>query len=80
MAHRLESPKHPPRRANPNAAAPRGQFTVSYRVLPFSGRTAVSGLRPKITRRIDFSGSGKSWSGLCGLPQSITACVKKVLL
>lgn len=41
LAHRLESPEHPPRRPNPNAAAPRGQFTVSYRVLPFSGRTAV---------------------------------------
>ena len=79
MAHRLESPEHPPRCANPNAAAPRGQFTVSYRVLPFSGRTAVRSL-PQKSRRIDFSGSGASWSGLCSLPQSIAAYVKKVLL
>jgi hypothetical protein len=47
MAHRLESPELPRERVNPNAAAPRGQFTVSYRVLPFSSRTAVRTL-PKI--------------------------------
>jgi hypothetical protein len=79
MAHRLESPEHPPQRANPNAAAPRGQFTVSYRVLPFSGRTVVRSL-PKNRAGIGFSGSGAGWSGLCGLPQSITTCVKKALL
>jgi hypothetical protein len=79
MAHRLKSPEHPPQRANPNAAALRGQFTVSYRVLPFSGRTAVR-TSPKNRARIDFSGGGASWSGLCGLPQSIAIRVKKVWL
>jgi hypothetical protein len=59
MAHRLETPEHPPQRANPNAAAPRGQFTVSYRVLPFSGRSAVRTL-PK-NRAGLISGSGASW-------------------
>src|SRR5215469_2236027 len=34
-------PRKSPRRANPNAASPRGQFTLSYRLLPFSGRTPV---------------------------------------
>src|ERR1700746_2126770 len=40
-ADRLESPETSPRPANPNTASPSGQFTLSYRLLPFSGRTPV---------------------------------------
>src|SRR5690349_2252090 len=39
-ADRLKSPESP-RREDPNAASPRGQFTLSYRLLPSSGRTPV---------------------------------------
>jgi hypothetical protein len=39
---------------NPNAASPRGQFTLSYRLLPFSGRSLV-GTLPKI-------GSGQAFA------------------
>src|SRR5215469_14475061 len=43
-ANRLDSPETSPPRVNPNAASPRGQFTLSYQLLPFSGRTTVRSL------------------------------------
>ena len=76
MAHRLESPELPRnvqtlmlQRQEANS-----RFLTECYLFPAALR---SGLRPKITCRIDFSGSGASWSGLCGLPQSIGTCVKK---
>ena len=47
-------PETSPRCIKPNAASPRRQFTLSYRLLPFSGRTPVRTL-PKI-------GAGKSFA------------------
>ena len=79
MAHRLESPEHPPRCANPNAAAPRGQFTVSYRVLPFSGRTAVRTL-PKNRAGLIFRAVAQAGAVSAACRKGIAACVKKVLL
>ena len=41
MAVRYSSPERIPSRANPNEVAAIGQLTLSYRLLPFSGRTVV---------------------------------------